>query len=222
MRVAVALSGGRDSAAMLCLAVAQGHDVVALHVLHPYASPLAVRNAVLVARRLGVPLTLLPLDRQLLDRALDSGFLEMADGATPWASVCTRCSRLVHKALSDAASLVQADEVWVGVTATQKGHMAIGPMDYSPPEVWPLDDPLTEDNARRMMRMKGLGRGLRWSPLLTNCRVNWRIMRECVRAGRPNPYLAYFLAHEANRWRRRMWRAGFWALDKVLWLDWRT
>jgi len=221
MRVAVALSGGRGSAAMLCLAVAQGHDVVALHALHPYASPLAARNAQMAARRLDVPLMLLPLARRVLDRALDQGFGEMADGATPWASVCTRCSRLVHKALSRAACQLGADEVWVGVTDVQRRHMAIEPMAGDPPEVWPLADPMTEDNARRMMRMKGLGKGLRWSPLLTNCRVNWRIMRECVRAGRPNSYLGYFLAHTANRWKQRLWRAGFWLLNGVLWLDWR-
>ena len=163
MQVAVALSGGRDSAALLCLAVAWGHDVVALHALHPYASPLAARNAQLAARKLNVGLSLLPLDRKCLDNALSRGFQEMATGDTPWATVCTRCSEVVHKAISDAARQLGADEVWMGMTGTQKRHMGIEPIESNPPEVWPMVDRTVEDYAYRLMRTYGIGHGLRWS-----------------------------------------------------------
>jgi len=219
MRVAVALSGGRDSTALLCLAVARGHDVVALHVLHPYASPLAVHNAQLAARKLNVGLSLLPLDRKALDNALSRGFQEMATGDTPWATVCTRCSEIVHKAISDAARQLGANEIWLGMTSVQKSHMGIEPMKSNPPEVWPMVDRTVEDYAYRLMRTYGIGYGLRWSPFLTNCRVNWSIMRESLREGRPNPYLGYFLEHTGNRWKRRMLRVGFYVLNMALRMD---
>jgi tRNA-specific 2-thiouridylase len=91
-KVAMALSGGIDSAVAAALLRRQGWDLQGVHLrLSPLASP-ADRVEVL-AQRLGIPLTVIDLQREFSREVLDYFVSEYARGRTP--NPCVRCNATI-------------------------------------------------------------------------------------------------------------------------------
>ncbi|SYZ32351.1 tRNA-specific 2-thiouridylase mnmA [Propionibacterium australiense] len=91
MRVAVALSGGVDSAVSAALVQAQGHDVVGVHLLMGTAQETA--DAQRVADRLGVELLVWDLREPFTEQVIGYFVDSYARGLTP--NPCLRCNRRV-------------------------------------------------------------------------------------------------------------------------------
>lgn len=93
MRVAVAMSGGVDSAVSAALVQAQGHEVVGVHLLMGTASLPETADAQRVADELGIELVVWdlrePFNEQVIDYFVDS----YRHGLTP--NPCLRCNRRV-------------------------------------------------------------------------------------------------------------------------------
>ncbi len=91
MRVAVAMSGGVDSAVAAALVQAQGHDVVGVHLLMGAASVPETADAQRIADRLGVELAVWDLRGPFEEHVIDYFVGSYARGLTP--NPCLRCNR---------------------------------------------------------------------------------------------------------------------------------
>jgi tRNA-uridine 2-sulfurtransferase len=91
-KVAIALSGGVDSAVAAVLLQRQGWDLQAVHLrLSPQAA--AEDRVATLAQHLGIPLTVLDLQREFAREVLDYFVSEYARGRTP--NPCVRCNAAI-------------------------------------------------------------------------------------------------------------------------------
>ena len=116
MRVAVAVSGGVDSAVAAALVQAQGHEVVGVHLLMGTASVPETADARRVAERLGIDLVVRDLRGPFAGRVVDYFVDSYAHGRTP--NPCLRCNRGVKFAGLLARSRAE------GFDAVATGHYA--------------------------------------------------------------------------------------------------
>lgn len=93
MRVAVALSGGVDSAVTAARVVEAGHEAVGVHLLLGAGSVPETRDARGVADAVGIPLVVWDLRDRFEHRVLDYFTSSYAAGRTP--NPCLRCNREV-------------------------------------------------------------------------------------------------------------------------------
>ncbi len=91
-KVAIALSGGVDSAVAAALLQRQGWNLQAVHLrLSPLAA--AEDRVVALAQHLGIPLTVIDLQREFAREVLDYFVSEYARGRTP--NPCVRCNAAI-------------------------------------------------------------------------------------------------------------------------------
>ncbi len=91
-KVAIALSGGVDSAVAAALLQRQGWDLHGVHLrLTPRAAPQDRVEA--LAHHLGIPLTVLDLQAEFAREVLDYFVSEYARGRTP--NPCVRCNAAI-------------------------------------------------------------------------------------------------------------------------------
>lgn len=93
MRVAVAMSGGVDSAVAAALVQAQGHEVVGVHLLLGASSVPETEDARRAAELLGIDLRVWDLREAFSERVVDYFVDSYAHGRTP--NPCLRCNRTV-------------------------------------------------------------------------------------------------------------------------------
>ncbi|MFC2689355.1 MAG: tRNA 2-thiouridine(34) synthase MnmA [Propionibacterium freudenreichii] len=93
MRVAVALSGGVDSAVTAARVVEAGHEAMGVHLLLGAGSVPETRDARAVADAVGIRLVVWDLRDRFEDRVLDYFTTSYAAGRTP--NPCLRCNREV-------------------------------------------------------------------------------------------------------------------------------
>lgn len=125
-RVLVAMSGGVDSSVAAALLQEQGYDVVGawmrMHDVADFASPHkksccsldAAEDARCVAGQLGIPFTILNMEREYADRVLEPFLAEYLAGRTP--SPCVDCNTYVKfgALLARAVRLLGCDAVATG------------------------------------------------------------------------------------------------------------
>lgn len=116
MRIAVAVSGGVDSAVAAALVQAQGHEVVGVHLLMGTASVPETDDARRVAERLGIDLVVRDLCGPFAERVVDYFVDSYTQGRTP--NPCLRCNRGVKFAGLLAMSRAE------GFDAVATGHYA--------------------------------------------------------------------------------------------------
>ena len=114
-KVAIALSGGVDSAVAAALLQRQGFNLLGVHLrLSPLAPP--PDRVETLARYLGIPLTVLDLEAEFAREVLDYFVSEYARGRTP--NPCVRCN-----------AAIKFGRLWerlqeAGVTRLATGHYA--------------------------------------------------------------------------------------------------
>jgi tRNA-specific 2-thiouridylase len=118
-RVAIALSGGVDSAVAAVLLQRQGWDLQAVHLrLSPPAA--GADRAAAIAQRLAVPLTVVDLQAEFAREVLEYFVSEYARGRTP--NPCVRCNAAIK--FGRLWDLLEPD----GFTRLATGHYArLGP-----------------------------------------------------------------------------------------------
>jgi len=128
-RVLVAMSGGVDSSVAAALLLEQGYEVIGawmrMHDVADFASPHkkaccsldAAEDARRVAGQLGIPFTILNMEREYADRVLDPFLAEYQAGRTP--SPCVDCNTYVKF----GALLARAVRT-LGCDAIATGHYA--------------------------------------------------------------------------------------------------
>lgn len=92
IKVAVALSGGVDSAVAASLLVEQGYEVMGVHLVLAENSPPRERLAAL-ARALDIPLTVLDLRKEFGDQVVQYFLRAYARGQTP--NPCVKCNAVI-------------------------------------------------------------------------------------------------------------------------------
>ena len=128
-RVLVAMSGGVDSSVAAALVLEQGYEVIGawmrMHDVADFASPHtkaccsldAAEDARRVAGQLGIPFTILNMEREYAERVLDPFLAEYQAGRTP--SPCVDCNTYVKF----GALLARAVRT-LGCDAIATGHYA--------------------------------------------------------------------------------------------------
>jgi tRNA-specific 2-thiouridylase len=171
-KVAVALSGGVDSAVAAALLLRQGCNLHGVHLrLTPCGAPEDRVEA--LAQRLGIPLTVLDLQREFAREVLDYFVSEYARGRTP--NPCVRCNaaikfghlwehlkmgRFTHLATGHYARLHLDDGapgLFRGVDRRkdQSYFLSRLPLDLLPNLLFPLGQ-MTKQEVRRLSREAGL------------------------------------------------------------------
>ncbi len=111
-RVAVALSGGVDSAVAAALLRAQGYQVQGVHLRLSEACPPRAQLSTL-ARHLGLPLTEVDLREEFARQVIDYFLAEYTHGRTP--NPCVRCN-----------AVIKFGRLWEYVRAGGATHLATG------------------------------------------------------------------------------------------------
>ena len=172
-KVAVALSGGVDSAVAAALLQRQGCDLHGVHLrLTPCGAPEDRVEA--LAQRLGIPLTVLDLQREFAREVLDYFVSEYARGRTP--NPCVRCNAAIkfghlwehlkmggftHLATGHYARLDLDDGGAPGLfrgvdrRKDQSYFLSRLPLDLLPNLLFPLGQ-MTKEEVRRLSREAGL------------------------------------------------------------------
>ena len=172
-KVAIALSGGVDSAVAAALLQSQGWD---LHGVHLRLSPLAAPpdQAEALAHHLGIPLTVIDLQAEFAREVLDYFASEYARGRTP--NPCVRCNAAIkfghlwdylkrggftHLATGHYARRNPDDDgppgLFRGVDRRkdQSYFLSRLPVSLLPNLLFPLGQ-MTKDEVRRLSRQAGL------------------------------------------------------------------
>jgi tRNA-specific 2-thiouridylase len=110
--VAVALSGGVDSAVAASLLMAQGYDVFGVHLFLADSSPPG-KHLTALAQALGIPLTILDLRPEFGEMVVDYFLNAYARGQTP--NPCVRCN-----------AAIKFGVVWNKVRDLGAAHLATG------------------------------------------------------------------------------------------------
>lgn len=146
-KVAVALSGGVDSAAAAALLKARGYEVVGVTALIPLAGgglATSLSEAASVARALGIPHEIVDL-RSEFDRLVIEPFLEAyAAGVTP--NPCVRCNRFIK------FGLLLEESLRMGCEAFATGHYARVETGGGEPRLLKAGDP-RKDQAYVLWRL---------------------------------------------------------------------
>jgi tRNA-specific 2-thiouridylase len=172
-KVAIALSGGVDSAVAAALLLRQGCDLHGVHLrLTPCRAPEGRVEA--LAQRLGIPLTVLDLQREFAREVLDYFVSEYARGRTP--NPCVRCNAAIkfghlwehlkvggftHLATGHYARLDLDDGGAPGLfrgadrRKDQSYFLSRLPSDLLPNLLFPLGQ-MTKEEVRRLSREAGL------------------------------------------------------------------
>jgi len=172
-KVAIALSGGVDSAVAAALLLRQGCNLHAVHLrLTPLAPPPDRVEA--LAQRLGIPLTVLDLQREFAREVLDYFVSEYARGRTP--NPCVRCNAAIkfghlwerlktggftHLVTGHYARLHLDDRGAPGLfrgvdrRKDQSYFLSRLPLDLLPNLLFPLGQ-MTKEEVRRLSREAGL------------------------------------------------------------------
>lgn len=141
-RIAVALSGGVDSAVAASLLVRQGFEVIGVHGKEwsgswggscPGAANAAAARS--VARHLGIPLTVISCERVYREEVLQHTLSELVAGRTP--NPDTLCNRIIK-----FGTLARAAQK-LGAVALATGHYAVRSVRNGRPELR-----LARDNAK--------------------------------------------------------------------------
>jgi tRNA-specific 2-thiouridylase len=171
-KVAVALSGGVDSAVAAALLQRQGLDLLGVHVRLSHQGPPPDRVEVL-ARHLGIPLTVLDLQAEFAREVLDYFVSEYVRGRTP--NPCVRCNAAIkfgylweflkkggvtHLATGHYARLNLYDDapgLFRGVhrRKDQSYFLSRLPLSLLPNLLFPLGR-MTKEEVRRIAREAGL------------------------------------------------------------------
>ncbi len=172
-KVAIALSGGVDSAVAAALLLRQGWD---LHAVHLRLSPLAPPPDRVAALALGlqIPLTVIDLQREFAREVLDYFVSEYARGRTP--NPCVRCNATIkfgllwerlkgegftHLATGHYARVHPAGDGGPGLFRgvdrgkDQSYFLSRLPLDLLPNLLFPLGE-MTKAEVRRLSRQAGL------------------------------------------------------------------
>jgi len=172
-KVAIALSGGVDSAVAAVLLQRQGWDLQAVHLrLSPLAAP--EDRVVALVQHLGIPLTVLDLQREFAREVLDYFVSEYARGRTP--NPCVRCNATIkfghlwdhlkiggftHLATGHYARLNLDDDGAPGLfrgvdrRKDQSYFLSRLPLSLLPNLLFPLGE-MTKEEVRRISRAAGL------------------------------------------------------------------
>jgi len=172
-KVAIALSGGVDSAVAAVLLQRQGGNLHGVHLrLTPMGAPLDRVEA--LAQRLGIPLTVVDLQREFAREVLDYFVSEYARGRTP--NPCVRCNAAIkfghlwehlksggftHLATGHYARLNLDDRGAPGLfrgadrRKDQSYFLSRLPLDLLPNLLFPLG-PMTKEEVRRISGAAGL------------------------------------------------------------------
>ena len=170
-KVAVALSGGVDSAVAATLLQRQGLDLLGVHLRLSHLAPPPDRVEVL-ARYLGIPLTVLDLQAEFAREVLDYFVSEYVRGRTP--NPCVRCNAAIkfgylweflkkggvtHLATGHYArlNLDDAPGLFRGVDRRkdQSYFLSRLPVSLLPNLLFPLGQ-MTKEEVRRLAREAGL------------------------------------------------------------------
>jgi tRNA-specific 2-thiouridylase len=171
--VAIALSGGVDSAVAAVSLLRQDCDLQGVHLrLSPTVPP--PEHLEVLAQRLGIPLTVIDLEREFAREVLDYFVSEYARGRTP--NPCVRCNAAIkfgrlweylradgftHLATGHYARLVAADDGAVGLCRGVDRHkdqsyfLSRLPRTLLPHLLFPLGS-MTKAEVHRVYRQLGL------------------------------------------------------------------
>lgn len=121
MTIAVALSGGVDSACAALLLKEAGHEVIGLHMKLMPRNLDSWPKAKLIADSIGVPIHLIDLTGSFQQHVIEYFVSEYASGRTP--SPCPRCNRKIKMtALLERAMALGADNLATGHYARIDGR----------------------------------------------------------------------------------------------------
>lgn len=191
VKCVIAASGGKDSARLAAAALAKGWKPYLCCADTGYLPEVAFENLREQSAKLGCPLIVYPMDKERLLEEYRKGFRELRKGASHFHSVCLRCHTLIHETIQKVADLLGIEEVWFGIRTeeVEAGNLE-GMMDFED-ERWPYaENYITEEEADRAFDQYDID--MTESPIRTNCYINWLIVDECLRLGRPNPYKEFF------------------------------
>ena len=212
--MAVAFSGGKDSAYLLWQAMLDGAHPVAVAVDTGFLSNVALKNIEDVPKRLGCELRVVraaphvfrDIYADLLDTVPDDPF-----------AVCARCHACIDKYVGSALPCdatirdgFSPDEV----SLLPNGH-SVADMEKATGHTYPLLDALhyNADAIRRALARTGILSMRRSDPMRTNCQINLLIIHDYWKAHGRNPYGEMFAAQSPENAKR---------MDRLIRLAWAT